>query len=234
MKWGTALLFSAVAGFTTSGAYPGTINGTETSKHPAVGMFVHSKGACTATLVMADVLLTAGHCVEHSVLVGVRDAYFRLDDGRRIVVEGWYGFGDSVGVTDVALVFLAKPVRGVKPMEISSSYPRRGSKLQFVGYGCNRIDLDAPVITYSGQGVKREFWFSSDRLSLVNFQTDGIRICFGDSGGPLIDGATGQIVGVASGFGVRVDEIGKHLFVSSAFGDAVRLRHMLSGVGGNL
>ena len=45
--------------------YPKLVNGRVTAERPEVGLMLMGGGMCTATLVAADVAITAAHCIDY-------------------------------------------------------------------------------------------------------------------------------------------------------------------------
>jgi hypothetical protein len=178
-------------------------------------------GACTATLIAPNVLLTARHCVAEGESSNVRCGVSFFGDtvkGSSVVAtnaavpaeESNYYRGLDIRVPaesnsmcgyDVALIILSLPVlasvatpavpRIDRPVEVGEPYVA-------VGYGVNDEGEPNPGRMTLGDlgvrcasGCERAFGVTS-----TEFLGD-TGICSGDSGGPALD-AAGKVIGVAS------------------------------------
>ncbi len=185
---------------------------------------VGSIGNCTATLVSADTVLTAAHCVCSSGNGGdpqantcVSRKTFTLRQVRRTGRPDWVredvDFQGTVYVhpdyerrswlsDDLAVIKLDKlpwvKTRGVNPIPILPGVvPQEGNLATLVGYGytgSNCNDTSNPV--------KRSLTLPLDTVSagaLVT-QANGQHVCPGDSGGPMLYAPNGmlQVIGNAS------------------------------------
>lgn len=162
-------------------------NGTVTSERPEVG----SIGGCTATLIAADLAITAAHCVGYRT-ASQRGRYmtFRLDaagGAHRVTVDRYRSFSNQLGAGDVALLGLAEavPERVAQPAPIASRNPANGTSVTVFGYGCTAI----------GQGSD-----GRKRKATFRFGQASAHLCPGDSGGPVFDDSTGAIFGINSGY----------------------------------
>jgi hypothetical protein len=136
-----ALGVAAAAAPTPAGAI---IAGTPEARsdHPAV---VTLAEACTATLVAADRLLTAGHCASHvvpgrtTVLVGGE----RLRVSRIARHPRFQYLTPEIPAEpyrDVALVELEAPTSRVTPLRVSGRAVRPGADVTLVGFGTGNAD----------------------------------------------------------------------------------------------
>jgi hypothetical protein len=155
--------------------------GSATFDHPEVGQLVDPDGRrCTATLITADVVVTAAHCVQqnpYAMNEGGFSGTFHVDLGPRdrrsyrTFFVAAYG-----GAFDIALVRLAGsvPPSVAKPTPLATRAPRAGEALTRFGYGCT------DKTTRAGSNVKRKHAFVHAPPTVVS------DTCFGDSGGPTI------------------------------------------------
>ncbi len=162
-----------------------------TRAHPEVGMWalVDREHACTGTLVTAQVVVTAAHCLDFRTLdtrgAGQPLGWFLIDGNggegpKGFVIDAAKSFGiDILYTNDVALLHLATPVPEsvARPARLALDAPRAGSSALLLGYGC--IDRDDQR---RGRGVKRA---AEMRIGDVSR-----RLCPWDSGGPTLVGDT--------------------------------------------
>jgi V8-like Glu-specific endopeptidase len=226
-RWSLAgALTLVVAGCAASPAAPEASTGTTSSaivagepEHgwPAVGYLyaasdrdAEPRPYCTATLVGPNVVLTAAHCLSDDVWN--RDAVhgFGVSDvagGGRFVATarkfhpGWREQDGAAWQADIGYVVLESAVPGVQPMQVGA--PRSGCTVEMIGYG--RVTTDEEdergIAGYTNERKSARGCLESaapairDNL-LVTGQTGGL--CFGDSGGPLIDHDRGVVLGTAS------------------------------------
>ncbi len=170
------------------GVLPKIREGEVTSDRPEVGRI----SGCTATLVAPDVAITASHCLGYrSATRRGRYDTFRIDDpagdSHSYTVERYRSFGRELGANDIALLGLAQmvPPEVALPAPIAADTPADGTTLSVWGYGCTRIGggLD---------GQKRFAEFEQGRTAY--------HLCPGDSGGPVFNDETGEVLRINSGY----------------------------------
>jgi hypothetical protein len=190
---------------------PWIINGVPTSAYPAVAGLEILDGStrlslCTGTLVSRSVILTAAHCVARDP-VAIRATFF--PDGRTAqpyavlayAIHPEYRFPDA----DVAMLLLEAPVVGIAPVPLADRKPRTRSVGTIVGYGrdeagnvgvkqmgsvrLRRCPRRVPVLGLPSGALARALCWRARP-----WEQD---TCHGDSGGPLLVGAS--VAGVTSG-----------------------------------
>ena len=157
--------------------------------------------SCTGFLVKPDLLVTAAHCIKAQedcdnfkwvfeyALASQSDKNYtkvgadRVYQCKKIVARNYQNFGDI----DYAILQLDRPVEGRKPLKLAlNSQPAVGTGLVNIG-NSNGLPLkfkdSAPIlhIKPSGQAFDSEM------------DTFG-----GDSGSPVFDSATGEVLGITS------------------------------------
>lgn len=208
------LAFSAAPAQAITGGVP------DDEAHPNVGlmgMFYMGSpvGACSATLIGDDVVLTAGHCIENAlsfgegvtVLVSFDEdpvsgpgAHWRTVG--QMIVHPEYDMGNASNYHDIGLLILEEPVTDIVP----ATLPQEGfldnlrnagelfkgsDRAQFtvVGFGAT-MTWPPPVIDLLPH-PRRKAWSEYRTLLKAwlnlsqNRATDDGGSCFGDSGGPV-------------------------------------------------
>jgi V8-like Glu-specific endopeptidase len=179
--------------------------------HPNVGGLVspsqYSDGTwlyCSGTLIAPTVFLTAAHCGEdgESVTVTFDSAYV---DGDRTWTGTFHADprypGPTSDMYDVAVVVLARAVRGIEPARLpaAGSLGALPSNQQFtsVGYGAYEVTNEPGGHQYLYDDVRMVATGTLNstnktllRISMNPSLGDG-GTCYGDSGGPNFLGTTG-------------------------------------------
>ncbi len=199
----------AAAGHLLSGFRPDTLTGP----------------ACGAALIAPTIAVTAAHCIDdpQSVYaVGFGDVYsspphlvshvvmhpsYDGDPGRW---ERWRH--------DLAVLHLATPVLDVEPASIAT--PQLGCNSRYVGHG--RVTEGTFIEEDGYTGERKSAGQCIDEIAnqhLVTHGTDG-GLCWGDSGGPLLQQGTNQILGVLADFdGIFSCYIGNSMIFTSLSGE---------------
>ena len=152
--------------------------------------------ACAGTLVAPDVVLTERSCAAGPgapsslrVLVGDTLASAveraRASEVLSFTPAGAAGEGCEPGL---AVVFLDTPIDDVRPLAVRSTGAARGDRLRTVGY----------TVAAGGDGVVKS---ARDHLPVLEVTEAALHIgeaCFAAPGGPAIEEATGEVVGVGS------------------------------------
>jgi hypothetical protein len=197
------------------------VNGSDkTYEHPEVGAFYTAGGLCTGTLIAADVVVTAAHCIPGSENENVETAGYTFKiwtapqqghefkvDRQRSLLSGsdFAGPPESWRAQDILLLRLKDPVPAVlaRPAKIATRWPTAGNRIAIFGFGCT------DRATREGSGIKRKAE-SAWAAGATPTATGTNNLCPGDSGGPLmnLDNSGGALLGTNSGHGAQGDHFG--------------------------
>lgn len=145
-----------------------------------------SGSRCTATLVSDRTVITAAHCVR----TGGKLTFSVLQNQYSAVCtrSPIYPRKDH----DIALCKTDRAVTGMKPRNVGTEKVKVGSTVTLLGFGCRRSG--------GGGGNDGTLYFGDAQvLSFSNLDIvsgKGAALCFGDSGGPMMQ--HGNIIGVNS------------------------------------
>jgi MYXO-CTERM domain-containing protein len=202
---------------------------------------------CSGTLIRADVVLTAAHCIEaidDLMQQGATDIVFVFgtslyeDDGvwdyayvTGAVMHEAYDEGSLDN--DIGLLQLEEAVTTVSPMPMNTTTPALDRQVTYVGWGLTDQDDN-----YSS-GVKMTVSvpvYDMDETRIYTHDPGGRNICSGDSGGAaLMPNATGDyiLVGVNS-FGFDVNGGEPNCEGAGAAGGVVRVDAYLDWIEGRV
>lgn len=194
----------------------GIVGGTTVLSIDEYPYFATNAGAglCGAALIASDILITAAHCgpsifrLPKDVYIGLRERG-GTDAREQITIEDTWthpNFNRLNYDNDVMLLKLAtNSAAPLVPLNTDSSVPAPGANVTTIGFG--RLEYQGslpdtlqkvtlPVVDYDTCEAR----FGSGVTDAIKICAGGATqdACSGDSGGPLIDDATGALVGIVS------------------------------------
>ncbi|MGH7271464.1 MAG: trypsin-like serine protease [Polyangiaceae bacterium] len=159
---------------------------------------------CAGALIAPDVVLTARHCVSEGgalpscsvALVSAESLRVFVGADRSTQVERARGLnilvyeGSSLCDLDAALVLLDRPIDDVEPLPVRATGVAAGDHVRTVGFG---------LLGNDGKPTMKLLREHVPVTHVAQAQIDlGEAGCFGPCGGPALDEATGEVVGVGS------------------------------------
>lgn len=188
------------------------LNGVEVNP-PLKYPFMVYGGGCGASLIAPNVLLSAAHCKDfiNQVQIGRHN----LADGTEvyesfsILEKVTHPLYDANGFDYDYMVLKLNGKSTATPVELDNGEASLspGSEAIVMGWGGTTILQELEVLVYS-TSVCEQIWDTSildptlDRITDRNFcaapESSSQGPCNGDSGGPLIDKATGKQIGIVS------------------------------------
>lgn len=200
------------------------INGKDAPEHRAVGLLVYDSEtpgedkACSSSLIAADLVLTAAHCVTtpQTPYEQLEPLYFFVgaDAGldpltgsptgsvhlvKSIAYHPAYA---GAAVSDVAVVRISPPVRAeiATPLPLAASAPQVGQAATLVGFGLSKAD-DASTAGTRRQGKNYVAQVDPTTFTFTDENAELGLGCVGDSGGPTLAdiGGVSSILGIQAG-----------------------------------
>jgi Trypsin len=174
------------------------------SPDDAVVRVVGPQMTCSGTLIDEDLVLTAHHCVVERDARGsftpklVAASAVQVELGGDFLPWGNVGLrailapscGEAGGKGDIAVLVLERKLVGMATIGVTDGAPRAGEGVYPQGFG--RCALSA-------EGIRRREREGGTvvAVSAGTFEAQA-SICPGDSGGPVLDSRTHEVVGVVS------------------------------------
>ena len=188
-------------------------NQAKLGKYP---YFTQLRG-CGASLIHADILLSAGHCNDFGatqvIVGGYENKVVGASSVSRSIVKRIIHpkYNDITLEYDFLILKLSSPVTTIKPVEINrnKAIPVDGDDLSVVGFGLNadgsepRYLQEATVQAVNYAICNRQYINEGGALNdaiMLCAAGDGTDSCDGDSGGPIVKIVNGvhTLVGVVS------------------------------------
>jgi len=249
LRLGVFLLPACVSSPATETRESAIVGGeiAQTADFPTVVALEAAPGQwfCTGTLIAADWVLTAAHCVEGETAATMK---IRLGDnnindttgGIVVAVAAVYAHPDYDGFAwdnDVAVIRLATPVTDRTPTPIHRAMPATATPMIQVGYGAvDDNDMVAGVLhrlatTSIDCAVTGDASIMAQNVVCFD-QRDGNGTCYGDSGGPsFVDvGGMLEVAAITSGgtvescldgFDIQTSVAGELEFIDAAISGAL-------------
>lgn len=194
-------------------------NGIVTAAFPEVGQLILPGGRCTVAAIAQDTIVTAGHCIEGE---DKNLSHIEMSYGA-FPIHAWVRLGGR----DVALLNVILPPKS-PILKLSSEVYDLVDDLVFVGFGCSSFRPD--LRSFGPIGEKRTTRFHITRpevggeegkdLGKIIFRDENIRVCPGDSGGPIISFGSRRLVGIAVAYRESADS---HLYVGTVIEELISL-----------
>ncbi len=174
------------------------------SPDDAIVRIAGARTTCSGVLVAEDLVLTAHHCVVGRGARGTSSRQTLSASSLQVELGGDYlpwgnvgikailapPCGEAGGRGDIAMLVLERKLVGLVPLALRDGAPRLGELVYTVGFG--RCAL-------SPEGIRRRERESGPIASVSAgvFEAQA-SVCPGDSGGPVLDRSSHEIVGVVS------------------------------------
>jgi uncharacterized protein (TIGR03382 family) len=184
---------------------------------PDVVAVIGAFGSCTGTLIAADVVLTAGHCIDampYEVAINTTD--YGKDGGERIRVASARAYPNWPYRYDVGVLMLDQPATQAKPRVVTTACTTRAllrtnTPVKIVGFGLvteegldDNTRLHEATVPITDPTCTLDPSCNPDVAPHGEFIAGGhgADSCFGDSGGPVFidtqDGHGHALVGIVS------------------------------------
>jgi hypothetical protein len=199
------------------------------SPEDAVVRVVGPQMTCSGTLIDEDLVLTAHHCVVERDGRGVFTPKVVAATSVQVELGGDYlpwgnvglrailapPCGEAGGKGDIAVLVLERKLVGVATMSVADAPPRAGQGVYAEGFG--RCALSA-------EGIRRREREGGTVSAVApgTFEAQA-SICPGDSGGPVLDSRTHEVVGIVSLSAMDHDEATRALSVFARVDQAPKL-----------
>ena len=179
--------------------------------------------------------MTAAHCIDFKTKSETIDGIF-MTAGHMARVVAQTSMHRSTPIElglpdtylDFAVLDLDRAIPEAHPMKIASKYPKRTDPLLLVGYGCVYFYRENGKSAGLGARTKRISHGRGSSLKISRFSVDDIFVCPNDSGAPLINASTGEVVGVASTL-ITAKRNDDWVFETSMFANVVIFGQLMQG-----
>lgn len=164
---------------------------TDLNKSPVVMVIKNygdgSAGVCSGTMISANKVLTAAHCLENAasidVLLGVsanKLAYITSNSWQ--IHPNFVRNSNGILSNDVGVINVPVPLPIPTVPILSSATPQVGQKAVVFGYGTTGATEDYGQLR---SGVMKVAAVDTGRI-FANYESGTSNVCSGDSGGPLL------------------------------------------------